>query len=285
MAEAVEIHEELDVEQEIAGKGVKVRESERGPFAIWENPEMGQAYALDQAQAEQVADGFEFSALAEKFGEVPAREKVVEMLKSIGPGVATTLLFSQTGANGMMLAHVWFGANFPLFRHSHPRFGDCLYYVIAGEILVGKRRLGSGSGFFVPNGMPYNGMPYRRRAVHRGAGRRGTARVPRGRRRCRGAGHEVRRTLPRRDPAAHRPGERSPAGLGAAREDRGYGATAGGAGLRVGATPGATWSPVSGPCVNSSRDGTSPSPTVARVGAVREFESGRHKGVPYTSAS
>jgi len=155
MAEAIDIRERDDAQEAVAGKGVKVRESERGPFEIWENPEMGQAYALDQAQAEQVAEGFDISALAEKFGEAPAREKLVDMLQAIGPGVSTTLLFSQDGPNGMSLAHVWFGADFPLFRHSHPRFGDCLYYVIAGEIIVGRRRLGPGSGFFVPNGMPY----------------------------------------------------------------------------------------------------------------------------------
>lgn len=155
MAEAIDIREEEDAQEAVAGKGVKVRESERGPFAIWENPEMGQAYELDQALAEQVAEGFDISALAEKFGETPARERLVDMLKAIGPGVSTTMLFSQPGPNGMSLAHVWFGADFPLFRHSHPRFGDCLYYVIAGEIIIGRRRLGPGSGFFVPNGMPY----------------------------------------------------------------------------------------------------------------------------------
>ena len=155
MAEAIDIREEEDAQEAVAGKGVKVRESERGPFAIWENPEMGQAYELDQALAEQVAEGFDISTLAEKFGETPAREKLVDMLKAIGPGVSTTMLFSQPGPNGMSLAHVWFGADFPLFRHSHPRFGDCLYYVIAGEIIIGRRRLGPGSGFFVPNGMPY----------------------------------------------------------------------------------------------------------------------------------
>ena len=155
MAEAVDIREEIDVQEQVAGRGVKVRESERGPFAIWENPEMGQAYELDQALAEQVAGGFDISGLAEKFGEAPAREKLVDMLKALGPGVSTTMLFSQPGPNGMSLAHVWFGADFPLFRHSHPRFGDCLYYVIAGEIIVGRRHLGPGSGFFVPNGMPY----------------------------------------------------------------------------------------------------------------------------------
>ena len=161
MAEAVDLREEAGVQdvqgvqKELAGKGVKVRESERGPFAIWENPEMGQAYDLPQELAEQVAEGFDISALAEKFGAAPAREKLVDMLKAMGPGVSTTMLFSQSGPNGMSLAHVWFGADFPLFRHSHPRFGDCLYYVIAGEIIVGRRRLGPGSGLFVPNGMPY----------------------------------------------------------------------------------------------------------------------------------
>ena len=170
MAEAVDLREEAGVQEEIAGKGVKVRESERGPFAIWENPEMGQAYELDQALAEQVAEGFDFSALAEKFGEGPAREKLVDMLKAIGPGVSTTMLFSQPGPNGMSLAHVWFGADFPLFRHSHPRFGDCLYYVIAGEIIVGR------PGFRVLR-------PERDALqVHRGTGGRGTARVPRRRR-------------------------------------------------------------------------------------------------------
>ena len=55
----------------------------------------------------------------------------------------------------MSLAHVWFGANYPLFRHSHPRYGDCLYYVVAGEITMGNRTLGRGSTIFVPNGQPY----------------------------------------------------------------------------------------------------------------------------------
>ena len=55
----------------------------------------------------------------------------------------------------MSLSHNWFGPNFPLFRHSHPRFGDCLYYVVGGELLMGNRKLGRGSTFFIPNGQPY----------------------------------------------------------------------------------------------------------------------------------
>ena len=55
----------------------------------------------------------------------------------------------------MNLVHVWFGPNFELFRHSPPKYGDCLYYVVAGELTLGKRKLGPGSTFFLPNGMPY----------------------------------------------------------------------------------------------------------------------------------
>ena len=55
----------------------------------------------------------------------------------------------------MSLSHNWFGPNFPLFRHSHPRFGDCLYYVLGGELEMGNRKLGRGSTIFLPNGQPY----------------------------------------------------------------------------------------------------------------------------------
>ena len=77
------------------------------------------------------------------------------MVQAFIPGTSTTPLFAQRGPGGMSLVHVWFGPNFPLFRHSHPRFGDCLYYVIAGEITMGGRTLRAGSTFFVPNGQPY----------------------------------------------------------------------------------------------------------------------------------
>ncbi len=77
------------------------------------------------------------------------------MVQAFIPGTSTTPLFAQRGPGGMSLVHVWFGPNFPLFRHSHPRYGDCLYYVIAGEITMGGRTLRAGSTFFVPNGQPY----------------------------------------------------------------------------------------------------------------------------------
>ena len=48
------------------------------------------------------------------------------MIESIAPGVSENVLFWQGGDNGMSLVHVRFGPNMPLFRHSHPKNGDCL---------------------------------------------------------------------------------------------------------------------------------------------------------------
>ena len=129
--------------------------SERGPFKINENPAINTPTLSDKLNEDHVAKAFDYSVMAEKYGEDTVREKVVEMAKSFSEGTNTTLLFGQGGPNGMSLAHVWFGANFSLFRHSHPQYGDCLYYMIAGEISLGKRKLGPGSTFFLPNGMPY----------------------------------------------------------------------------------------------------------------------------------
>lgn len=143
------------VEEQQAQADSKRFVSERGPFEMWENPRIRPAFPPEAIDVEKVADGFEYGALAEEYGEEPVRHKIGEMIQSYAHGTSTTPLFGQSGPNGMSLVHVWFGPNLPLFRHSHPRYGDCLYYVIAGEITMGRRRLGPGSGFFVPNGMPY----------------------------------------------------------------------------------------------------------------------------------
>lgn len=129
--------------------------SERGPFQINENPEVNRPNPDAPIDDEAICEYFEHGALAEKCGEAATREKIVEMAKAFRGGAATTPLFAQGGPNGMSLVHVWFGPNFELFRHSHPKYGDCLYYVVAGELTLGKRRLGPGSTFFLPNGMPY----------------------------------------------------------------------------------------------------------------------------------
>lgn len=129
--------------------------SERGGFAIVENPPINPSYDPESVDVDTVADQFEYSALAAKYGEQPVRQKIGEMIRAYGKGTSVTPLFWQGGEKGMSLVHAWFGPNFPLFRHSHPAYGDCLYYVVAGEAILGKRRLKAGSTFFIPNGMPY----------------------------------------------------------------------------------------------------------------------------------
>lgn len=130
--------------------------SERGPFEISANPKINPPRPpgpVDRSAALQV---FAHEDLAEKYGEAPVEEKIVEMAGALAGGITSTRLFAQEASpNGMHLSHVWFGPNFPLFRHSHPRFGDCLYYVVAGEIELGRRKLRAGSVMFLPSGMPY----------------------------------------------------------------------------------------------------------------------------------
>lgn len=148
MAESIPAHEEPTDQ-------LKPYESERGPFAIVENPPINPSYDPDSVDVDKAADAFEYGALAEEYGEGAVRAKLGEMMRAFAGGNSVTPLFWQGGESGMSLVHAWFGPNFPLFRHSHPAYGDCLYYVLAGEAILGKRRLGAGSTFFIPNGMPY----------------------------------------------------------------------------------------------------------------------------------
>lgn len=141
-------------EQNVTPKG-KRYVSERGGFKLNANPAIGEVVPRAKIRPERSAAGFAHEPLARKYGPEAAAKKIGEMVKAFIPGTITTTLLAQGGHHGMSLVHVWFGANFPLFRHSHPGYGDCLYYVIAGEILLGKQRLGAGSTFFVPNGQPY----------------------------------------------------------------------------------------------------------------------------------
>jgi hypothetical protein len=129
--------------------------SPRGQFEIFTNTKINPPGPRRPVDVDAVANYFEHSELAAKHGEAPTREKIAQMAESIQGGSAVTVLFSQNAPGGMSLVHAWFGPNFPLFTHSHPRYGDCLYYVVAGEAWLGKTRLGPGAGFFVPNGHPY----------------------------------------------------------------------------------------------------------------------------------
>lgn len=54
---------------------------------------------------------------------------------------------------GMSLARLWLKSGFPLPLHSHDC--DCLYYIVAGSIVLGSQTLVSGDGFFVGSDVPY----------------------------------------------------------------------------------------------------------------------------------
>lgn len=82
-----------------------------------------------------------FGKLAEAGGIESGGEKVL-------------CLFREPEDDGLSLCYAWFKSGFVLPRHSHN--ADCLYYVIAGEVHLGKQVLGKGDGFFVPADAPYS---------------------------------------------------------------------------------------------------------------------------------
>jgi quercetin dioxygenase-like cupin family protein len=64
-----------------------------------------------------------------------------------------TVPFRQEGPGGFSLVSIYFAPGFLLPRHSHS--SDCLYYIVEGQIIMGKRELGPGDGFFLPAEQPY----------------------------------------------------------------------------------------------------------------------------------
>jgi hypothetical protein len=134
-------------------------ESPRGGFKIFTAPELQRPPAPEELTDEDVRGALEYFECADlvddDHDEDDVRSAVGEMIRAISPGNIVNFLFDQGGENGMSLVHAWFGPNFPLFRHSHPRFGDCLYYIVAGSAILGSQVLNPGDGFFVPNGMAY----------------------------------------------------------------------------------------------------------------------------------
>jgi quercetin dioxygenase-like cupin family protein len=65
----------------------------------------------------------------------------------------STVPFRQEGPDGFSLVSLDFPPGAILPRHSHS--ADCLYYIISGGIVIGKRELGPGDGFFAPAEHPY----------------------------------------------------------------------------------------------------------------------------------
>ena len=66
---------------------------------------------------------------------------------------SSSVPYRQDTRDGMSLVHLDFPPGAMLPRHSHS--ADCLYYIISGGIVLGKRELGPGDGFFVPADQPY----------------------------------------------------------------------------------------------------------------------------------
>ncbi|MFO0689581.1 MAG: hypothetical protein U0900_12815 [Myxococcota bacterium] len=64
-----------------------------------------------------------------------------------------TVPFQQEGEGGFSLVSIDFAPGYLLPRHSHS--SDCLYYVVEGSIVMGRRELGPGDGFFLPAEQPY----------------------------------------------------------------------------------------------------------------------------------
>ena len=131
--------------------------SERGPFEIRANPALNKPRARGTVDRARVRENYEQSPLAAKYGKA-GEEKMIEMAHATAGGITSTRLFDQDAPNGMRLSHVWMGANYQLSRHSHPKFGDCLYCVVAGEIYLGSRRLGAGSCLLYTSPSPRDGL-------------------------------------------------------------------------------------------------------------------------------
>ena len=74
-------------------------------------------------------------------------------LSGLVAGEETTVLFKGEGQSGFSLVKARWGRGYRLPRHTHS--ADCLYFVLAGEIVMGSRTLAAGDGFFVKAESPY----------------------------------------------------------------------------------------------------------------------------------
>ena len=76
-----------------------------------------------------------------------------EEARRLHAGAHLTVPFRQEGPGGFSLVSIEFAPGYTLPRHSHS--SDCLYYIVEGGIVMGRRELGPGDGFFLPAEQPY----------------------------------------------------------------------------------------------------------------------------------
>jgi quercetin dioxygenase-like cupin family protein len=74
-------------------------------------------------------------------------------IAKFGSSARLTVPFRQEGPGGFSLVSIEFAPGYMLPRHSHS--SDCLYYIVEGSIVMGRRKLGPGDGFFLPAEQSY----------------------------------------------------------------------------------------------------------------------------------
>lgn len=82
--------------------------------------------------------------------DAPLSETQMDKMRA---GAHLTVPFRQQGPDGFSLVTVEFAPGYLLPKHSHS--SDCLYYIVEGGIVMGRRELGPGDGFFLPADQAY----------------------------------------------------------------------------------------------------------------------------------
>lgn len=72
---------------------------------------------------------------------------------ALAGGSVDDIIFRQDRPDGFSLANIRLAPDYVLPTHHHDV--DCLYYVLSGWILLGRRRIDAGGGFFVSALRPY----------------------------------------------------------------------------------------------------------------------------------
>lgn len=68
-------------------------------------------------------------------------------------GLRSLVPFCHAGDSGFSIVRVYLAPGYILPAHTHDT--DCLYYVLRGQAILGKRVVEPGGGFFVPAGKAY----------------------------------------------------------------------------------------------------------------------------------
>jgi mannose-6-phosphate isomerase-like protein (cupin superfamily) len=75
-------------------------------------------------------------------------------LGAIAPGSKVKVLYGSGEGEQFSLIHAWLGEGYAIPRHSHS--ADCIYYILAGKLVIGLREFTAGMGLFVPANTPYS---------------------------------------------------------------------------------------------------------------------------------